>query len=71
MKYYDTLKNAIDACQFVNTNEEKLNEVFPKIATHFLYGGYLLLNGKEKLYLREIEFYFMNYNPQNEMFLKN
>ena len=60
MKYYDTLKNAIDACQFVNTNEEKLNEVFPKIATHFLYGGYLLLNGKEKLYLREIEFYFMN-----------
>ena len=61
LKYFDTLKNALDVYQFANANEEHLNEVvFPKVATQFLYGGFFLLNGKEKLYLREVEFYFMN-----------
>ena len=60
MYYFDTLRNALDASLFSNANEEKLNkEVFPKVATQFLYGGYFLLNGKEKMYLREVEFYFM------------
>ena len=61
LKYFDTLKNALDVYQFANANEEHLNEVvFPKVATQLLYGGFFLLNGKEKLYLREIEFYFIN-----------
>ena len=61
MKYFNNLRNALDVCLFANAKEKNLNEeVFPKVATQFLYGGYLLINGKEKLYLREIEFYFLN-----------
>ena len=61
MTHFDTLKSALEACHFAEANEEHLNNVvFPKVAAQLLYGGYFLLNGKEKLYLREIEFYFMN-----------
>ena len=61
MKCFDSLKSALDSFRFANANEENLGkEIFPKIASQFLYGGYILLNNKEKLYLREIEFYFLN-----------
>ena len=61
MRYYSNLKSALDISQFTYAKEEDLNiEILPKVAEHFLYGGFLLLNGKEKLYLREIEFYFMS-----------
>ncbi len=61
MKYFDTLRDALDSCRFTNANEGNLcKEIFPRIASQLLYGGYILLNNKEKLYLREIEFYFLN-----------
>lgn len=60
MIHYDTLRNALDSCRFDNACEIDLDKkILPKIAFHFLYGGYILINDKEKLYLREIEFYFM------------
>lgn len=60
MKYFNTLKNALNISLFNNADEESLsNEIFPKVASQFLYGGFFLLNGREKLYLREIEFYFL------------
>ena len=61
MKYFDTLRDALNSCRFANANEGYLcKEIFPRIASQLLYGGYILLNNKEKLYLREIEFYFLN-----------
>lgn len=75
MNYSNTLRSALEACHFADADEDKLNEVvFPKVAAQLLYGGYFLLNGKEKLYLREVEFYFMNMDgsiQEEKLYRKN
>ena len=41
-----------------NGDESNLAPQFMKIAEYFLYHGYLLVNEKTRIYLRDIEFYY-------------
>ena len=41
-----------------NGDESNLAPQFMKIAEYFLYHGYLLINEKTRIYLRDIEFYY-------------
>lgn len=52
------LKEALSLFQGANGNESNLAEQFSRLANYFLYGGYLLVNSKAKVYLRDIEFYY-------------
>lgn len=54
-----TLKQKLD--EFHNMphhTEEELSHAFEQLAPYFLYGGYFLIEGKKKLYLDDIEFYY-------------
>ena len=52
------LKEALSIFQGANGNESNLAEQFNSLANYFLYSGYLLINSKTKIYLRDIEFYY-------------
>lgn len=52
------LKEVLSQFQGANGNEINLAEQFMCLAEYFLYGGYLLVNGKARVYLRDIEFYY-------------
>ena len=41
-----------------HNTEEELNRAFEQLAPYLLYGGYFLIEGKRKLYLDDIEFYY-------------
>lgn len=51
------LKEALFPFQGANENESCLAEQLSCLARYFLYSGYLLINSKTKVYLRDIEFY--------------
>ncbi len=52
------LKEALSLFQGANGNETNLTEQFSHLVKYFLYSGYLLINSKTKVYLRDIEFYY-------------
>lgn len=52
------LKKVLDSFQGANGDESSLAEQFSRLADYFLYSGYLLINSKTKVYLRDIEFYY-------------
>lgn len=52
------LKEALSLFQGANGHEANLTEQFSHLAKYFLFGGYLLINSKTKVYLRDIEFYY-------------
>lgn len=58
MKENIKLKEALSHFQGANGNETNLTEQFSHLAKYFLYSGYLLINNKTKIYLRDIEFYY-------------
>ncbi len=58
MKENLKLKEALSLFQGANGNESYLAEQFDRLANYFLYNGYLLINSKTKVYLRDIEFYY-------------
>lgn len=58
MKENSKLKEALSLFQGANGHETNLTEQFSHLAKYFLYGGYLLINSKTKVYLRDIEFYY-------------
>ncbi|MEG1400931.1 hypothetical protein [Bacteroides sp.] len=58
MKNNFKLKEALSLFQGANGNESNLPEQFNHLAKYFLYSGYLLINSRTKIYLRDIEFYY-------------
>lgn len=54
----ETLVEILSQFQGANGNEDFLETQFYKLAKYFLYSGYLLVNGKKKVYLRDVEFYY-------------
>lgn len=58
MKENIKLKEVLLHFQGANGDETDLTEQFSHLAKYFLYSGYLLINSKTKVYLRDIEFYY-------------
>ena len=58
MKKYGSLKEVLEAFQGANGKEETLAEQFRELAEYLFYGGYLEVNGKRRVYLRDLEFYY-------------
>lgn len=52
------LKEVLTQFQGANGNESNLAKQFSHLAEYFLYSGYLLINNKTQVYLRDIEFYY-------------
>ncbi len=52
------LKETLRLFQGANGDESCLAKQFSNLANYFFYSGYLLINSKTKIYLRDIEFYY-------------
>lgn len=57
-----TLLQALENFQGANGNEENLKDQFNAIAKAAFYSGHFIINGKEDIYITDIEFYYHEEN---------
>lgn len=54
----ETLKGKLENISFSWNDENKLTDDFSKLAPHFLYGGYIHVLNRYRVYIQRVEFYF-------------